>query len=356
MWTENRVFREDMETILQADFLPWEKLREKTVLVSGATGLIGYYVSNALLCREDGIQVVALVRSTRKAEHMYAEQRARYGDRLCFLEGSLEKFPAVPMPLDYIVHAASPTESRFFAECPVETAKSSVEGMLRILELAREKQVQGLIYLSSMEVYGAVHKGRKIDETTSASITPLTARSSYPVAKCLCENLCISYQEEYHVPVNIVRLTQTFGPGVRKGDQRIFAYLMECCRQGRDIVLLTEGKTCRSYLYLADAVTAILAVLLKGATGEAYNAANEDTYCSVWDMAHMVAHSIGEDRIKVQVRLSEQEKKKAFMPEHYMDLDTSKLQGLGWKPFTGLEDMFRRTMGACADEHRKMEG
>ena len=145
--------------------------------------------------------------------------------------------------------------------------------------------------------------------------------------------------KEYDIPVNVVRLTQTFGRGVDYNDGRVFAEFARCVIEKRDIVLHTKGETRRNYLYTQDAVNAILTVLIKGKNGEAYNAANEDTYCSIYDMAQMFAKRCAHGEIKVRIEI-EDESKYGFAPVLKMNLDATKLKSLGWEAAVGLEDMF----------------
>ena len=104
----------------------------------------------------------------------------------------------------------------------------------------------------------------------------------------------------------------------------------------------TEGTSKRCYLYTADAVTAILTVLLNGKAGEAYNAANKNTYCSIMEMAELVAHELTNDEIKVVIKVDENSKRK-FPPTHKLNLDVSKLEGLGWRATRSLVEMYKCT-------------
>ena len=212
--------------------------------------------------------------------------------------------------------------------------------------MARQKHINGMVYLSSMEVYGAHQNNDKISEDSPSYLNSMIARNSYPESKRLCEALCAAYFSEYGLPVNVLRLTQTFGPGVRQDDQRVFAQYMKAAAQMEDIVLLTEGKTRRSYLYLADAVTAILTLLLCNQWGEAYNAANEQTYCTIRDMADLIAKDIAMGKIHVRVQRADKEQLTVFVPTSCTNLDTKKIQALGWNPKTDLKQMFQRTI-AC---------
>lgn len=334
MWLNHDQIQKDLEQIAAAEFIPWEKLREKTVLVTGATGLIGFAVVTGLLyvSKEKGLdtKVLALVRDLERAQARFSGWTGQ--GNLSFLAGSVEKLPPLEDSVDYVIHGASRTASRDFVAQAVETIHTAVIGTDNLLKLAQEKRVTGFLYLSSMEVYGHPHKGRKVKESDVGSFDPLDLRNSYPISKQLCENLCCAYANEYGVPATIIRLTQTFGAGVNYNDSRVFAEFGRCVMEKKDIVLKTNGETERSYLYISDAVTAILAVLLKGTPGHAYNAADEGTYCSIAEMARQVAKMGG-----IEVRFELQDEKKLGYPATiYMDLDTSALKALGWIPGGGI--------------------
>ena len=322
----------------EIDFLT---LGGKTVLVTGATGLIG---SNIILTLvhlgkkfKHPIKVVAVVRNETKAKKLFGEI---YND-VKFVVGDVVKGVEISEKVDYIIHAASQTSSKAFIERPLETIETAIQGTLNMLRIAKEKKVEKFVYLSTMEVYGAPDTDEKIDEEHDTNLNTMAVRYCYPESKRMCENLCASYMEEYGVPVNVVRLTQTFGPGVLYYDGRIFAEFARCVIEKRDIVLHTKGETKRSYLYTQDAVNAILTVLLKGKRGQAYNAANEETYCSILEMAEMVANNCAKEKIQVKVQ-EEDISRLGYAPTLKMNLDTSKLQALGWKPEVGLEEAYRR--------------
>ena len=341
MWLKNPVFRNDMEYIAGVDFIPWDKLRGKTLFITGATGLIGFNLISALaymnLYKNLPLKILALVRDEAKARERFTEIIAE-GAPLEFIVGDLEHIPYVTDKVDYIIHGGSPTASRYFAEHPVETIKMNLAGAMTLLEMAREKQVESFLFLSSMEVYGSLHREEKVDENHESFVNTMNPRSSYPEAKRMIEAMCASYAAQYQVPAKVIRLTQTFGAGVRKEDNRVYAQFMRQALAGEDLVLLTQGGTRRSYLYTADAVTAILTVLLNGENGEAYNAANEETYCSIKDMAELVARMKG---VKAIVQESA-ECSKLYPPELYMNLAVEKLHRLSWISKYSLQDMFVR--------------
>ena len=282
MGKDGKIIREDIESVLAAEFIPWKKLQDATILITGATGLIGTSFIKALdyanTVKKLNIKVLALVRNETKAAERFADIIPHGMVR--FIVGNVESLPAVEEKIDYILHAASQTASKEFVQHAVETIETSVLGTFNLLKLAKENQCKGFVYLSSMEVYGYPEKGHKVMEDESCALAPLDIRNSYPVGKVMSEAMCCAYAQEYNVPAMICRLTQTFGPGVHYNDNRIFAYFGRCVKEKKNIVLKTKGETERCYLYTADAVTAILTVMLKGEPGQAYNVADESTYCS----------------------------------------------------------------------------
>ena len=202
-----------------------------------------------------------------------------------------------------------------------------------------------------MEVYGTPTTDEKIDEKHATNLNTMFPRSAYPESKRMCESLSASYASQYGVPAKVVRLTQTFGPGVQYNDGRVFAEFARCAIEGRDIVLHTKGETRRSYLYTEDAVNAILTVLVKGKAGEAYNAANEDTYCSIYEMAELVANDCAGGKIKVLIEEAESSSY-GYAPTLHMNLDTGKLMKLGWNPSVDLASMYKNMVGAMKGSMR----
>lgn len=349
MLRENPVFQEDMTAIVNDPAVPWDALRGRTVFITGATGLIGYTLAAALLQygleRGGNIRVAALVRDRKKAEAKFADWLSVSGDRLIFLEGTVEDGPEVSGPVDYIVHCACPTGSGYFAEHPAETVETIYAGTKYALELARRKAARGVVFLSSMEVYGEIRTRQKLTEADLGYIDITSPRSSYPEGKRLAEHLCCAYAREYGVPVTIARLAQTFGPGVDRSDGRVFAYLARCALAEENIRLNTDGSKENMYLYTADAVSAILLLLARGERGSAYNAANEETYCSVREMAELAAKTLGRGGVEVELNVGQNNAKK-YPPNSYYRLDVLKLRELGWSARIDLAEMFRRMVKA----------
>lgn len=311
-------------------------MERANILITGAAGLIGKSLINGLHKKEPLCHIIAVVHSMERAKNVLPDE-----PWITLVEADVNDPLTVEGPVDYIVHGASITSSKDFVQIPADTIMTAVQGTRNLLELAREKQVKSFVYLSSMEVYGAPTTDDKIAEDAACHLDTMQKRSSYPESKRLCETMCAAYHAQYGVPAKVVRLTQTFGPGIDYNDGRVFAEFARCAIEKRDIVLHTKGLTRRAYLSTDDAVRAIVTVLLKGENGVAYNAANESTYCSICEMAQLVAKDICGGEISVRIH-EENIEKFGYAPELKMNLDTGRLKALGWEAADSMIDMYRK--------------
>lgn len=346
IWSEDTALQEDLERIAASDSIDWEAFRDSTILITGATGLIGGMMTKALICagvqRALNLRVLAAVRNKEKAER---ELGAFLGYGLELVVCDILAPIQIEEPIDYILHGASVTASKDFVEHPVETILTALKGTENLLNLAREKQVKSMVYLSSMEAYGVVDpEHERVKESDYGYIDPLEVRSSYSESKRMAEGLCGAYAKEYSVPVKTARLAQTFGAGIARSENRVFAQFAHSILAGEDIVLHTDGSKAHCYCYTADAVLGLLTVLLKGASGEAYNISNEDTFGTIREMAEMLIRTYPQSGSKLVFDIPEDANKFGYAPTSRMLIDSEKLRGLGWKAQTGLPEMFERLM------------
>ncbi len=326
----NSILEEDIKNIIN-DF-DMSVFDGKTILVTGATGLIGKLCVKSLLNSGYNTQVIALVRDEEKAKNIFGESK-----RLTYLVQDINQRINTTRRVDYIIHAASTTSSKDFVEKPVETIYTAINGSRNILEFAKNKRLEGMVYLSSLEIYG-VNEKENIKERDYGYIDILNPRSSYSESKKMVETMCISYGTEYGVPVKIARLAQTFGAGVSISDNRVFAQFAKAIINKENIILHTKGETKRNYCYTTDAVRGIFTILTKGENNNAYNVANENSYCSISEMAHLLEN----EYTKVEYKIDEVNR--GYNPTVKIALNTEKLNALGWEAKVDLKEMFDRLM------------
>lgn len=339
--TDYNRLAKDMESLQQLD-IDWMQLEGKSILITGVTGLLGSMLCRTLshynLKQGWNIRIYAMARNASRAKDML--QDIADDSNLIFVEQDIEAEIHITDPVDYIVHTACPTKSNYFIEHPVETIRAIVNGTQNILEFAKRNKCQSAVYLSSMEAYGQVLHENILQPEEVGYINPLSLRSSYSEGKRIAETICVSYAKEYDIPVKIIRLAQTFGPGIPREDNRVFAQFLHSALAGEDIVMFTEGGSKRMYLDTMDAVKAVCAVLLRGKNGCVYNAANEDSYCSIREMAELVIQNFGTGHNGVRIDRSRNVGQ--YPPDNMLKLDVTPLKELGWKAQYSLPDMYQR--------------
>lgn len=330
----HEVIRQDLEEIFARD-IPWEDLRGKTVLITGAYGMLASYVTNMLIYLNEvhgfGITVKAFVRSAEKCRKRFGSFADRPYFEIC--TASLTEEIRVAEDVDYIIHAASLASPQYYDVCPVEVLEPNAIGTYRLLKLAAEKKVKGFLLFSTGDVYGSVKNADAIREDTLGTLDPLDIHSCYGESKRMAETMGRAFCHQYGVPFRSVRIWHTYGPTMDiDRDPRVFASFVSDIVHKRDIVMKSDGLAKRSFCYIADAVAGYFTVLLKGLDGEAYNVCNSEAFLSIRELAEIMTSLRPELGLKVIRRERPQ-------GEHYLENTAAnfippsgeKLEALGWK-------------------------
>lgn len=341
----DKALEEDLKAICSDPAVPVDKLAGRKILVTGATGLIGSNLVKLLLTinrkKKQHGKILALVRNREKSEKIYAEWLN--DENLCLIQGDIRENWSdffSDMTPEFIFHTASVTASKYMVDYPVETIDTIVNGTSQMLRFAKEVQCKGVVFLSSMEVYGTSDLP-EVREENIGYVNPLSVRSDYPESKKLCENLCVAYSREYGIPVKIARLAQVFGAGVLPGESRVFAQFARSVINGTDIILHTQGRSEGNYCYLGDALSALLILMIRGKSGEAYNIANEENHTTIAAMAEIVAKQIAGGKIRVVYDIPDINQN-GYAPDVKLKLNADKMRSLGWKPKVNLRESYER--------------
>ena len=342
---QHPLYQEDLRRILSVYEL--EKLKGKNFLITGATGLIGVCLIDALMCyNKDGanITIYALGRSKEKA----AKRLGDYFDdaHFHFIEQDVRQpMPAV-MHVDYIIPLASNTHPMAYSQYPVETIEINTKGVEYALQKALECNAM-VLYPSTVEVYGNSRGGDVFTEDYTGQLNLSTSRSCYTESKRVSEALCQSYRTEKGAKVKIVRLSRIFGPTMLMNDTKASSQFIINALHGEDIVLKSEGKQFFSYTYVSDAVSAMLYVLLHGEEGLAYNISNKACDVRLRDFAQYCADWAGKS---VVFDLPSEIERKGFSVAQQAILDNTRLLSLGWRPRYDMQDAINRTISILKSE------
>lgn len=344
---DNSLYIEDINYIVGLD-LPWEKLQGKSVLLSGATGLVGSFLVDVLLSKELDCTVYALGRSEEKAKIRFSKWSN--DEHLIFIPYDINK-PFVRDDLgivDYVLHMASNTHPMQYSTDPIGTITTNIIGVQNMLEFAVEHHAARFAFTSSNEIYGE-NRGdvEMFAEDYCGYINSNTMRAGYPESKRCGEALCQAYKAQKGLDVVIPRLTRSYGPTMLMTDTKAISQFIRKGIAGDDIVLKSAGTQYYSYTYVADAVSGLLYVLLKGESGEAYNISDERSDIMLKDLAAIIAGIAGK---QVVFEIPDAIEAAGYSTATKARLDGSKLKRLGWKAKYDIKRGMERTIRILIDK------
>ncbi len=333
------LYQEDLDAILGVKDI--DHLRGKRFLITGATGLIGVCLIDALMRinkKDARIEIYAVGRSKEKAA-------ARLGDyyndiHFHFVEQDVRQALPVSLEVDFIIPLASNTHPMAYSQYPIETIEINVKGAEYALQKALECGAT-VLYPSTVEVYGNAIGDDVFTEDYTGKLNLSNARSCYTESKRVSEALCQSYIAERGAKVKIVRLSRIFGPTMLMSDTKASSQFIIKALNREDIVLKSEGNQYFSYTYVADAVSAMLYVLLHGENGVAYNISNEACDVRLKEFASLCADWAGKE---VEFELPTDVERKGFSVAMKAILNNSRIKSIGWMPNYDIKNALNRTL------------
>lgn len=325
---------------IQAAVPSMDKLEGSCILITGAGGLIGSALVDVLMAR-GGIHVWAAGRDTEKLRRRFAHWADR--EELQFVTYEADRPISCPVKFDYLIHGASPANPAAYSAQPVETMTANFLGTYHILRCAHDCGTRRVVYISSSEVYGKKEGNDPYHEQEYGFVDLLNPRACYPSSKRAAETLCAAYAAEYGVEAVIVRPGHVYGPTATTADNRASSQFPRDVKAGLDIVMKSPGAQLRSYCYVLDCASAVLAVMLRGEVGHAYNISNRNSVVTIRQMAQAFADAAGRKLIFENATDAEQ---KSYNLMDNSALDAQALESLGWWGLFDLQEGVEATLDA----------
>ncbi len=322
-----------------------DKIYGKKILITGASGMVCSSVIDVIAWLNNNcdakIRLILAGRSKDKIDTRFAKVLNK--NEYDFIKYDATKINSVDLEVDYIIYGASNANPAIYFKEPVETLLGNIIGLDAALRVANANLKSRLLYISSSEVYGNRNEESKkpFEEEDYGYVDILNPRACYPNGKRAAETLCAAYGQEYGVDFVVVRLGHIYGPSITKDDMRASASFTRDVANGNNIVMKSAGAQLRSYCYTLDCASAILAALVNGKRGQAYNVSNKNSIVSIRDMAMALADVGGVDVVFENPSDAE---KKSYNLMSNSALDSSKLETLGWKACFNLDEGMKSTI------------
>ena len=324
----NILYEKDL--IVSSKNVDWPNLKNKVILLSGATGLVGRYLIDLLMYQNIhnnlNCKIIGLGRDSKKLKRIFKVYWNNPNFSYIAKDVSnLKKIKA--RKIDYVIHSASNTSPTQYATDPVGTINTNVFGTINLLNIARMYNAKFLL-VSTFEVYGKTENLNEIRENDFGNIDCTILRNCYPESKRLSESICIAYAEQYGVFTTIARLARVFGPTMSEASTLATASFIKNALNNENIVLKSDGEQLYSYNYVGDVASAILTILIKGDIKEAYNVSDKKYDSKLKEIATMVANTVNK---KIVFDIPDKVEKSGFSNLTMTIINSDKLRSLGWK-------------------------
>lgn len=346
LWN-NKLYQKELESIEIPNNI-WERLYGKTILITGATGMVCSFLvdvlmnKNEILSVNEKISLIIPVRDMQYAEKRFLKHLGLPYFQLIQLDITNIRNEIDGFKFDYIIAGAGCADPKQFSEYPVDTMVSNLYGLTHLLDRAREYKNVRILYISTGEIYG--NAGTDIDafkEDDSYYINSMDVRACYPNSKRAAETFCVAYFKQYNVDTVIGRLCYVYGPTIKDSDSRSVAQFLRNAAKGENIILKSSGEQIRSYCYIVDIVSALLFLLIFGVSGEAYNIASAECNCSIAEFAKMVAKAAG---VKCVYAVAKEQDRMGYSKVLKAIQCPQKINTLGWNAEISLKSGIEKTV------------
>jgi len=341
---KTNIIQKDIDSIIQELGELLNNLSGKTILITGGNGFIASYIVDVITTFNNQLnnqsklpcKLIIInknpINQNSRLSHLITDPNVE------FLSKDISKPFEISQKINIIIHAASRANPTSFLENPLDTIDTNINGIRTLLDFAKNNPIENFLFFSSGEVYGnPPEEFIPIPETFNGNVDTLSARACYAESKRFGETLCSVFFRKYNVPVKILRVFHTYGPGLRDDGKAITDFFNDA-KNNKKITLKDKGDSKIAFCYISDTITGIFKILFHGEKGEAYNIGNDDKVISIKELAENIATLCGNIPVLITDNGSFRDNYKIVrrMPE------ISKLKSLGFEPKISMKEGLER--------------
>lgn len=326
-----------------------DNFKDKTVLITGATGLIGSNLVDRLM-QSNIAKLIVTGRNKKKLEYTFPEYAG--DDRFIVIEHDASTpYPEELKDIDYIFHAAGPMERNIVMNYPVNVILPNVLGTINALEFLKNQEEETgrkgrAVIFSSVTVYNNPTKEDyvAVEEDTSYAQSLDAATACYSESKRMSEVIAKAYAKQYNVDVVIARFSTVYGPTRNVPDTAFYEFIKKSIA-GEDITVNSNAAPRRDNIYVDDAVEGLIAMTLKGKKGESYNISSngeKGNYAAVDEIAESVVTEVSNRNKSHSIMVNYKELLGQRTPG--IKLANNRLSNLGWDVKIPHDEGIRRSI------------
>jgi nucleoside-diphosphate-sugar epimerase len=333
-----QLLKDDFDEIWEEN-IPWEKLDNKCVLVTGASGLIGSCFVYALLDRnlryDSNIHIIVLARNRERLWDKFGEF-----DNVNIIAQDVSVEIKLSCNVDYIIHAACDVQPITTSGNPVGICKTILEGTFSVCDFAYQVGAK-VVNISSINAFGRAYKEEPFSDEECVNIPLNDGGYAYHEGKRMSEMICASYAAQHHMKYSVLRIGRVYGPTMNTTDSMVLSSFLLEAATGHDLILKSRGTQRYTYVYVADVVSALFYLMFFG----------EAKYYNCGEAAELEERNLGEivqlicDVNHVQFHKAEMssDEKQIYSKTVYCMMTSENLMELRWKKKNNIVRGIKKT-------------